>query len=85
MECNIFRYRHDDVSGCGARCPLARLFDTLLELCVDNNGRDSANTTVISFVLDAFNDSIGGVADNVRARRIAQYESARLALCTLDV
>jgi hypothetical protein len=73
------------VTGAATACPLARLYDALLELCVDNNGRDTANTSVINVIIDVFNDALAGVPDNVRARRIALFESARLAHCTIDV
>ena len=120
---NLFApsYVHDDATGGGARCPLVRLFDLLLELCVDNNGRDTANTSIVGVVLDALGEtpplvtssssssslssSLSGTTtiasttvasstattttttsvENVRARRIALYECARLAHCVLDV
>ena len=68
-----------------SRCPLARLFDSLLALCVDFNGRDTAHTTVINLVLDVFNVHIAGNIENKRARQLALEENARLAHCTIDV
>jgi hypothetical protein len=65
-------------------CPLVRLFDALLLLCVDGSGPGTANATVVNVAIDVFSYDIAGSADNARARAIALNENARLAHCLVD-
>jgi hypothetical protein len=65
-------------------CPLVRLFDALLRLCVDGSGHGTANATVVNVVIDVFSNDIASSADNARARALALNEGARLAHCLVD-